>query len=751
MAAMPTMETENITNETRLTRIQAIVVEILNDLLRSPIDETDAAINRAIARLGTYCLRDRAYVFVNGEEHTSNTHEWCAEGIEPALEQLQELPWELYGPIYHTLRAGQTFHVPDMSALEPGSPTREILEAQEIRSILMVPMHWDGRFYGILGFDGVHNTHAFLPGEIYLLRSVADVICSVLTRRDSDRAMHRAQDALAGERAFLESILSTSAMGTLVMDDSGRISFANEAAAALLGTAADKLTGMHHKALHEWLEPATDNPAEAEKSDAADGPSLALVAETPFEKVKRSGVPVSDMRFSLSRGGESPRYCAVHAAPVSGKRKDARIVYALLDVTDQVQAGRAREAALEEARRANLAKSQFLAKMSHEMRTPLNGVIGIAEVLQRLVSDPDQQRMVKMMHDSGSLLLNIINDLLDMSKIEADRLTIEQVPFDMNELAQRLEAVHTLKAAEKSLSFAVNLDGETNALRIGDPFRLLQILHNVIGNAVKFTPSGTVRASIDCTDPAQVKILISDTGIGMTVEQQAQVFQEFGQADGSIARNYGGTGLGMPIVRRLVDMMGGDISFDSAPGKGTQVIITLPLATIAEANDLPSAPVAEEHQLDGLRVLAADDNRTNLMILGAMLGQLGINATLTPDGPTALAAFERDTFDAVILDISMPEMDGVEVLREIRKREFGSGRRIPVLAFTANAMSHQVEAYMQAGFDDCLTKPLQIERLRSALGTIFSPMNGASAARHGCDKEKQLGQPRRAAGRFRLV
>ena len=728
------MQTENIANETRLTRIQAIVVEILNDLLRAPIDETDITIDAAIRRIGEYCNRDRAYVFVNGEGCTSNTHEWCASGIEAAIEQLQELPWELYGPIYHTLNAGQTFHVPDVSALEPGSPTREILEAQEIRSIVMVPMHWEGRFYGILGFDGVHNTHAFLPGEIYLLRSLADVICSVLTRRDSDRARRQAQEALAGERAFLESILTTSAMGLLVLDEGGTISFANEAAAVLLGSSTTRLKGMHHRALNARLERAGETPvdevgARQADTEATPSPAISLVEETPFDQVTRSGKPVSDIRYALRDVAEGQRFCAIHAAPVKGAREDAHIVYALLDVTDQVLAERARQAALEEARRANRAKGQFLAKMSHEMRTPLNGVIGIAEVLERMVQEPDQRRMVRMMHDSGSLLLNIINDLLDMSKIEADRLVIEQIPFDMTELAQRIEAVHTLKASEKGLSLAVTLDGEEQSQRLGDPYRLLQVIHNVLGNAIKFTPAGSVRVHLDCTDPAQVQISVIDTGIGMSPEQQSRLFEEFGQADGSIARNFGGTGLGMPIVRRLVTMMGGALSVDSAAGEGTRVCITVPIAKSRERAAPAATAAPGEHELDGLRVLAADDNRTNQMILGAMLGQLGVATTLTSDGPAALRAFESGYFDAVILDISMPEMDGIEVLKEIRKREFGSGRRIPVLAFTANAMSHQVEAYMQAGFDDCLTKPLQIDRLRSALGACIA-QRGSVAAPH---------------------
>ena len=181
------------------------------------------------------------------------------------------------------------------------------------------------------------------------------------------------------------------------------------------------------------------------------------------------------------------------------------------------------------------------------MRTPLNGVLGVAEVLERLISDPDQRRMVTVMHDSGALLLSIINDLLDMSKIEADQMEIEVVPFVPADLAQRIESVHTLKASEKNLSFAVSVQGDAQGLRLGDPHRILQILHNVISNAVKFTESGSVAVDLDCAEAGGVRIVVRDTGIGMTEAHQAQMFEEFGQADSSIARRFGGTGLGMPL------------------------------------------------------------------------------------------------------------------------------------------------------------------------------------------------------------
>lgn len=709
------MQTENISNETRLTRIQALVVEILNDLLHAPIDETDAAIQRAISRIGAYCLRDRSYVFVSHGETGSNTHEWCAPGIEPMIEHLQDLPWETFAEMGEPLRRGEAFHVPDVSQLEAGTAAREVLESQEIRSVLLVPMRTAGTFMGFIGFDGVKNTHAFLPGELYLLQSVADVIGSVLRRRESDQAVHAAQTALAEERGFLESILSTSAMGVIVFDDEGVIRFVNGAAETILGAPRERMIGIHHDEA-TWFQTCDDGKPYPE-------------GESPLARVQALGVPVPDTRYKL-RSANGERYFAVHAAPMAGAEEgSARVVYALLDVTQQVQAERARESALDEARRANAAKTQFLAKMSHEMRTPLNGVLGIAEVLERLVNDPDQRRMVKVLHDSGSLLLNIINDLLDMSKIEADQLVIEHVPFSVTELAQRIEAVHTLKASEKQLSFGVWVHGEPAVRRLGDPHRILQILHNVIGNAIKFTETGSVRVEIDASSPEQIVIEVNDTGIGMTQEQQVHVFEEFGQADGSIARKFGGTGLGMPIAKRLVDMMGGELGFESQLGDGTRVFITLPLPRLAKLDGEPVKRAAPDVQVDlnGLRVLAADDNRTNRMILGAMMGQLGISVMLVNDGPSALAAYERESFDAIVLDISMPEMDGVEVLKAIRAREAekaGSGAvgaegRLPIVAFTANAMAHQVEAYLQAGFDDCLTKPLQIDRLRSALGALL--------------------------------
>jgi CheY-like chemotaxis protein len=337
---------------------------------------------------------------------------------------------------------------------------------------------------------------------------------------------------------------------------------------------------------------------------------------------------------------------------------------------------------------------------------------------------------VNVLHESGSLLLSIINDLLDMTKIEADQLELEQVAFDIRDMAQRLEAVHTLKAAEKKLSLGVQLLGAETGLRLGDPYRLLQILHNLIGNAIKFTHQGSVTVEIDCRSAERILLDVRDTGIGMTPEAAAVVFEDFGQADNTIARRFGGTGLGMPIVKRLVAMMDGTIRLDTQPGLGTRVRIELPLR-IAQPGDQPSAASVVPTglpDLSALRVLAADDNRTNRMILGAMLGQLGVSATMVADGHGALRTFEEERFDVVILDISMPDIDGIEVMKTLRAR-LGSRQDPPaILAFTANAMAHQVDGYLKAGFDACLTKPLQLPSLAAALLATKGGRAAASAA-----------------------
>lgn len=702
------------TNETRLTEIQALVVGLIHQLLSAEISEVDTAISEGLARLGEFAARDRAYVFMCKDGFASNTHEWCSPGIVPMIEQLQDLPQEDFGALFQPLSADQDVLIPDIDDFLPGSPEHDLLASQAIRSLLIVPMLEEGRLFGMVGFDSVRARGDFLPGEVYLLRAYADVVRSVLLRRSAMQAIKQAQDDLAREQAFLQGIVSTTAAGFLVLDDDGRIIFANEACEAVLGVPVEKLIGQPHDSPDWRISGVDGNPLCAE--------------DLPFNRVRDSGQNVMNFRIAL-HCDEGLRYASINAAPIHDSPEPSRhVLYAVTDATELVEAAQARERALEEAQRANDTKSSFLANMSHEIRTPLNGILGITELLADSTSDPAQSQMIAILHDSGNLLLNIINDLLDMTKIEADALELEHIPFSIADLARRTEELHTLRAAEKRLSFAVTLNDPSGAPRLGDPHRITQILHNLISNALKFTETGSVHVTLAAPDNETVVLCVSDTGIGMTAAQQQAILQPFVQADSSISRRFGGTGLGMSIVRSLTSLFGGALDIQSTPGKGSQITVCLPLPAangIEPASQTPELP-AVPTKMPGLRVLAVDDNRTNQLVLSMMLGQLEAQVTLASDGPEALNKFLDGNYDLMILDISMPGMDGIALLRAIRAIESQQCRpNTPAIAYTANAMTHQVEIYLAEGFDACLTKPLKMERLNDAIICV----TGGGAAR----------------------
>ena len=392
------------------------------------------------------------------------------------------------------------------------------------------------------------------------------------------------------------------------------------------------------------------------------------------------------------------------------------------ELTDEIEYVKRMEQELKQARdraeEMSHAKGEFLANMSHEIRTPMNGVIGTLQLLSDTELGPAQQEYVDTAHKSAHSLLTILNDILDLSKIEAGKLNLELIPLDLREIVTELITLHTMTAEEKVIELRADIDDKVPQVLIGDPTRIRQVLANLISNALKFTDKGhvLVRISVVSNDGrhAGISFEVEDTGVGIKEEVKDRLFNEFTQADGSTTRKYGGTGLGLAIVKQLVEMMNGQFGVESMPGEGSTFWFRIPMEISAEQT--ASQPLNQDGEFKGTlngRVLLVEDNPINQMVAQKMLEKIGIESTLASDGQEALNMLEQSEFDAVLMDCQMPVLDGFEATRRIRQQ--AEWQKLPVIAMTANVMEGDREKCIEAGMNDYIGKPVVAADLKKTL------------------------------------
>ncbi|MGE0377705.1 MAG: ATP-binding protein, partial [Planctomycetaceae bacterium] len=545
----------------------------------------------------------------------------------------------------------------------------------------------------------------------------------------------------------VRSALDTLAEGLLVLDRKERIVLANSSFAEVVGCSADKLLG---RTASQFAWSRDDHSP---------------LRSMPWQIALEQKAPVANSLLNLIDGEGVKRTFIVNCSPVLGGDGQYRGVLASFDdVTSLEQKKIELREASERADAANQAKTAFLANMSHEIRTPMNAILGFADVLRRGYADSaeEQQRHLSTIHSSGKHLLSLINDILDLSKVESGKFQVESLPVPIHDVLSELINVLSAGAADKGLSVTYHSEGPIPETIQTDPTRVRQIITNLVGNAIKFTETGSVtviaRLLEDATPPL-LEIDVVDTGIGMDAAAAERVFEPFAQADGSITRRFGGTGLGLTISRRFAEALGGGLTASSVPGQGSTFrlrITTGPIAGIARIDSeeaaarrrihTPTAIATQPQRLSG-HILLVDDGESNRQLVQLVLSRAGLTLDTAVNGEEACLMATSLEYDAILMDMQMPVMDGYTATRTLRSRGFNA----PIIALTGNAMKGEEEKCLAAGCSAFLSKPIDIDLLldtvRHALPlTAVSPPNSDTAAHPSLVDSRRAAAGSQAAG-----
>ncbi|MCP5433592.1 MAG: response regulator [Alphaproteobacteria bacterium] len=536
----------------------------------------------------------------------------------------------------------------------------------------------------------------------------------------------------------LALVASRTHSGVVLADAAFNVEWVNEGFVSQTGYTLDEVKG---KPLVNLLRgPNTDPVAVAQlrrHMAAGQGCDTEILQ---YAKDGRELWVLLEVRPAYDAKGEIANFVAIGTDITDRKRTEAALRESRAKLEENVQELKARKADLEEqqarlerlardleeaknaAEAASRTKSEFLATMSHEIRTPMNGVLGVAELLLRTELDERQTDYVNTMRDSGEALLTLLNDILDLSKLEAGKLTLERIPFCISDVLATVTALMELRARDKGLALLIDRDEGIADHVIGDPSRLRQILFNLLGNAIKFTDAGSVsvhvRRSPSIGKPGALRFEVRDTGVGIPESARKHLFERFVQADSSTSRTFGGTGLGLAICRQLTELMDGTIGFESQVGRGTVFHVDLVLDPAEEGEQQADDSAGPEGDTQrSLDILVAEDHPVNQRLLLAVLGTLGHRVTLATTGIEAVRSARAGAYDLILMDVQMPEMDGVMATKIIRSLE-GPVSRIPIVALTAHAMEGRREAYLAAGMTDYVSKPIKMSELARVLQSV---------------------------------
>ncbi|MCA1750672.1 MAG: PAS domain S-box protein [Flavobacteriales bacterium] len=662
--------------------MQQTLIDVAVKFINTDTEHTNSTINDSLEKMGLLVSADRAYVFdydfVN--DTVSNTHEWCREGIVPEIDNLQDVPIELFPSWLERHKKNEALYIPDVSKLDPITEggLRSILEPQGIKSLLALPVSDGNELIGFVGFDSVERHREFSESEQRLLFLFSKMLINARNRSKWERQLRIQEEKY-------RNILANMNLGLLEVDMDDNIVYANESFCRMAGYTFSDLKG--NRASDLLLEEHAKEVLAGKFKDRLNGISSSY-----------------ELKITDNAGNE--KTWLVSGAPnFNDEGKLVGSIGVHLDISAQKMLERQLSEAKFAADAAGASKERFLANMSHEIRTPLNIIIGMIRELSKEKLTSDQHFYVRESKRSADHLLALVNDLLDITKIESGDMEIVHEPFNLAEVTDSAYALMKGQAMQKGLDFQLRLDPRIRHELEGDATRLKQILINLLDNAFKFTDYGSVSLSIkllkESVKHQRLYFEVTDTGIGMSKAYLSKVFLKFSQERTSAHQMNQGSGLGMSISNDLVQLMGGEMHVKSEKHKGTAISFVLSFPFGKPTANVQSRDI-EANEFQNLKALVVEDNAMNRLIAVKSLEYLGIQSKEAENGKIAVEILRKHRFDLILMDIQMPVMNGLDATRVIRN---SLKLRIPIIALTANAFKKDREDYLSFGMNAYIPKP----------------------------------------------